>query len=301
MVNLGFLGAAPWRFGADNLRKEWRKECCSVPPRFVSHGEGVIVSALTDRERTKFDRAPDAFFYQTPRLVRHADSGFHERLTELYREHLPVEDGSVLDMMSSWVSHYPAEMKFKRVSATGMNREELAANPILTDYIVHDLNADPTLPFDDGAFDAVTCALSVQYLQYPERVFSEIARVLRPRGVAIFSFSNRMFFTKAIDAWRNRSGRGRLNLVKGYFINTGAFDPKPQTIIEANLLTPFAPQLATLGLPYGGDPFFAVVAHKYHAPTPQERADMRAGQLTWIYATGTDATTLRQHSRNHRD
>lgn len=39
-------------------------------------------------------------------------------------------------------------------------------------------------------------AASVQYLQYPEKVVAEIYRVLKPGGIAIFSFSNRMFFTK---------------------------------------------------------------------------------------------------------
>lgn len=40
------------------------------------------------------------------------------------------------------------------------------------------------------------CCCSVQYLQQPERVFAEVYRVLKPGGVAIFTFSNRMFYEK---------------------------------------------------------------------------------------------------------
>ena len=61
-------------------------------------------------------------------------------------------------------------------------------------------NEDPQLgQFDDQTFDAVVCCVSVQYLQYPEKVFAEIYRVLKPGGVVIMSFSNRMFYQKAIS------------------------------------------------------------------------------------------------------
>jgi ubiquinone/menaquinone biosynthesis C-methylase UbiE len=60
------------------------------------------------------------------------------------------------------------------------------------------LNEQPQLKAKDGSFDAVVCCVSVQYMQYPERVFAEIYRVLKPGGVCIMSFSNRMFYQKAI-------------------------------------------------------------------------------------------------------
>lgn len=60
------------------------------------------------------------------------------------------------------------------------------------------LNEEPELKAKDGTFDAVVCCVSVQYMQYPERVFAEIYRVLKPGGVCIMSFSNRMFYQKAI-------------------------------------------------------------------------------------------------------
>lgn len=48
-----------------------------------------------------------------------------------------------------------------------MNEEELKRNVHLNDYIVHDLNQDPKLPYPDNSFDVVTNAVSVDYLNQP--------------------------------------------------------------------------------------------------------------------------------------
>jgi len=173
-----------------------------------------VTTVLTDRDRRKRDDRSDETFYAEPRFVTHADDAFLDRLTALYDEVLGPGD-RVLDAMSSWVSHLP-ETEFERVVGHGLNEAELAANDALDEFVVRDLNADPALPFADGAFDAVCCALSVQYLQYPGRVFAEFERALSPGGVAVVSFSNRMFQTKAVRAWRTASMDERADLVERY-------------------------------------------------------------------------------------
>ena len=50
-----------------------------------------------------------------------------------------------------------------------MNTAELAANPQASATVVHDLNADPRLPFADESFDAVVCCVSVDYLVRADR------------------------------------------------------------------------------------------------------------------------------------
>ena len=100
---------------------------------------------------------------------------------------------------------------------------------------VKDLNANRSLPYPDGAFDAVTCALSFQYMQHPEEVVAELGRVMKPGGVCIVSFSNRMFPSKAIYAWRQRSDRQRLALVRDYFRSSPAF-PDPAAVDRATPL-----------------------------------------------------------------
>src|SRR5689334_24150236 len=52
-------------------------------------------------------------------------------------------------------------------------------------------NDNPQLPLPDQDFDAVLICVSVQYIQYPEAIFSEIHRILKPGGIAIVSFSDR--------------------------------------------------------------------------------------------------------------
>jgi len=68
-----------------------------------------------------------------PRFVYHIDEGAVAALTQYYRR--TIKPGSdILDICSSWVSHYPLEFKstMGRISGTGMNAFELRANSQLT-------------------------------------------------------------------------------------------------------------------------------------------------------------------------
>lgn len=211
---------------------------------------------LDPPQRQKLDETSDELFYQVPRLVTHVDEGFIQRLTALYRQRLRPQS-RILDLMSSWVSHLPTEMEFAWVEGHGLNQEELAKNPRLDHYFVQNLNQDPHLPLPDQAFDAVLNTVSVQYLQQPEVVFGEIYRVLKPGGVAIVSFSNRMFYQKAIAAWREASEADRVSLVRRYVQSVPGFS-SPEVMTQAAAL----PALLQLLGWAGGDPFYAVIAHR---------------------------------------
>lgn len=171
-----------------------------------------------------FDRADpgdDARFYAFDRFVTHIDDQAIAAVTALYRE-LALA-GDVLDLCSSWVSHFDPPPE--RLVALGMNERELAANPAAAAYTVHDLNADPVLPYPDASFDAATCCVSVDYLVRPLEVFEQVARVLRPGGLFVCTFSNRCFPTKAIRGWLSTDDRGRGAIVAAYFAATPAFGP----------------------------------------------------------------------------
>ncbi|MEM9136652.1 MAG: methyltransferase domain-containing protein [Cyanobacteria bacterium P01_F01_bin.42] len=211
---------------------------------------------LSPEQRLKLDPTDDTYFYDVPRFVTHVDDGFIKQLTDLYRTRLQP-DSRILDLMSSWVSHLPEDITFAHVEGHGMNAEELAKNPRLNHYFVQNLNKNPALPFEDETFDAVLVTVSVQYLEYPEAVFSEIQRLLTHDGLAIVSFSNRMFFNKAIQAWREGSDRDRLALVSSYFAKTHGFNT-PETVESVN---PASQLLALMGM-QGADPFYAVIAQK---------------------------------------
>ncbi|MEM8828264.1 MAG: methyltransferase domain-containing protein [Cyanobacteria bacterium P01_G01_bin.19] len=211
---------------------------------------------LRPEQRTKLDNTNDLNFYDYPRFVTHVDDSFIDRLTELYRDRIPP-NSRVLDLMSSWVSHLPQDVKYDRVVGHGMNEEELAKNPQLDHYFVQNLNHQPKLPLECADFDAVLITVSIQYLQYPEAVLSEIYRVLKPDGIVIISFSNRMFYQKAIAAWRDGTDTDRVNLVKQYFQSVDGFD-EPEVIVRQSALPPLL-QMMGIG---GGDPFYALIARK---------------------------------------
>ena len=164
------------------------------------------------------DPSDDALFYAVERKVVHIDAGAIEALRRVYAAVLPP-GGEVLDLMSSWRSHLPDGLG--PVAGLGMNAAEMADNPQLDRFVVHDLNADPRLPFDDASFEAVVCAVSVQYLVRPVEVWQDVRRVLRPGGPVVVSFSNRCFPTKAVAAWLTSDSDGHRALVRAYIEAAG--------------------------------------------------------------------------------
>jgi len=170
------------------------------------------------------DESPDAEFYVEPRLVTHIDDATIAALTAFYGERLPP-DADLLDLMSSWISHLPAQVPFGRVEGLGMNARELGANPRLDDFAVHDLNREPELPYPDASFDAVLNAVSIQYLTRPLAVYRSVARVLRPGGLAVVAMSHRLFPTKAVAAFQALPPSERIALVRLYFERAGGFEP----------------------------------------------------------------------------
>ena len=165
------------------------------------------------------DESADAGFYRQPRLVTHIDDATIAALTAFYAEFLPPMS-RVLDLMSSWVSHLP-DVEYAQVAGLGMNAEELAANPRLTDSVVHDLNERPALPYEDDSFDRAVVAVSVQYLVQPIEVFTDLRRVLARGGRVAVAMSHRCFPTKAILAFRALPPNDRVRLVASYLHRAG--------------------------------------------------------------------------------
>ena len=185
-----------------------------------SGGDGT--AAFPEKFFERVDTSPDSQFYQFPRLVTHIDDATFAALTAFYAEFLPA-GMRILDLMSSWVSHLPAT-SFQHVAGLGMNAEELAANPRLDERIVHDLNAEPRLPFADQAFDRAVVAVSIQYLTRPVEVFTDLARVLEPGGRVAIAMSHRCFPTKAILAFRALPPQERVRVVGVYLHAAGYVD-----------------------------------------------------------------------------
>lgn len=186
------------------------------------------------------DSGSDTDFYTFPRLVTHIDDGAITAVGALYDE-LEIT-GDVLDLMGSWVSHFRSAPR--HLTVLGMNEAELAANPMASETFIHDLNEAPRLPFPDDSLDAVVSCVSVDYLVRPVDVFRDVARVLRPGGLFVCTFSNRCFPTKAIRGWLLSTDEQHGEIVAEYFRRAGSYD---DPVIERR--TP--PD-------HRGDPLFAV-------------------------------------------
>jgi SAM-dependent methyltransferase len=206
------------------------------------------------------DAGADARFYAPPRLVTHIDDRAIAAVGELYEE-LEVS-GDVLDLMGSWVSHFRTPPR--HLTVLGMNEVELAANPQAAATTVHDLNVDSRLPFADATFDDVVCCVSVDYLVDPVEVFGDVARVLRPGGRFVCTFSNRCFPTKAIRGWLMASDEQRVEIVAKYFrLAQGWEEPVVETRLHAGGAG-FASSGRGAGFGFG-DPLFAVWSRSVHS------------------------------------
>ena len=169
------------------------------------------------------DEAPDEEFYLTPRLVTHIDEWAIAAVTQLYREFFPP-GGEILDLMSSWISHLPPEVVYRRVIGLGMNEVELRRNERLDAYVIQNLNTNPELPFGEAEFDGVGICVSIDYLTRPVEVLREVGRVLKEDAPLVVTFSNRCFPTKAVEVWHRLDDQDRMRLVERYLEEAGNFD-----------------------------------------------------------------------------
>ena len=196
----------------------------------------------------RMDEEDDSLFYLQPRRVVHIDDGAIAAASRLFREMVPPES-VVLDLMSSWRSHWPEGHSKVRLVGLGLNREEMEDNPDLDEVVVYDVNRNYDLPFEDDTFDAVLITVSAQYLVHPVETFQEVSRILKPSGKFIVTFSNRMFATKAVYIWRASTDRGRVDLVGTYMEEAGGFEDIQGLFLNPQDSPP-------------GDPMYAVVSRK---------------------------------------
>jgi len=190
---------------------DWPKEPPYEPPDF-----------------TRQDESMDKEFYDQPRFCFHVDDTAVAALTKHYTTAFREwETPAILDICASHVSHFPpdvADYAGRRV-ALGMNELELSQNKEVTEFVVKDLNEDPTLPFEDSSFDIVTNVVSIDYLTQPLQVCKEVARVLKPGGAAMFSLSNRCFPSKAVNVWLKTNDLEHVFIVGSYFHYASGFRP----------------------------------------------------------------------------
>ncbi len=181
----------------------------------------LTLKYFDENDFSRDDQRADPIFYSNPRLVGHLDSLALTTVENVFAGLIPKES-DILDLMAGPDSHLRDELVPKSVTGLGLNKVELEANSKLSAIVIHDLNENYNLPFDKNTFDVTINCVSVDYLIRPVDIFSEVGRVLRPDGIFILVFSNRMFPPKAVNIWKNTPEKDRVDLVKKFISLSGA-------------------------------------------------------------------------------
>ena len=211
------------------------------------------MEVLNNYQRKKLDETNDEEFYADPKFVYHLDANFRKYLSHIYKNEI-TDYSTVLDLMSSWDSYLPSEKKYKKVIGHGLNRKELEKNKALNSFWIQNFNLNQEIPLDGGSVDYCLIVAAWQYLQYPENLTKELARILSDKGKILVSFSNRAFWHKAPNIWTTSSEEERLKYVRKVLISNGFKEPK---IIKKfnNQTFNFLPFLQN-------DPFYCLIANK---------------------------------------
>jgi len=202
--------------------EDWLERCSNNGPGMQTRYRDRATDFFTVEGMRPSDTSPDHLFYKDPRMVQHLDSTARQSIRTEYAK-LIAPGSRVLDLMGSWDSHLPNDLKLQALTVLGMNKVELNANKLATDTVVQDLNQNPILPFKNNSFEAIVCTASIEYLTDPLAVFAEMQRVLVPGGVLALAFSNRWFPPKAIQIWTELHEFERLGMVMEMFQRTPGF------------------------------------------------------------------------------
>ncbi len=207
---------------------------------------------LTYKQRQKPDETDDTEFYSTPKFVYHLDSNFRNNLSALYKKEIK-NNSSILDLMSSWDSYLPKNIKYKKVIGHGLNKEELDKNKALNNYWVQNFNTNQKIPLENETIDYCLMVAAWQYLQFPEKIAEEIARILNKNGKFIISFSNRAFWHKAPNIWTYSSENERIIYVRNILVANGFSEP--------NVIKKFTQEKSLLPF-LNNDPFYCLISEK---------------------------------------
>ena len=211
------------------------------------------MEVLNNYQRKKLDESNDEEFYSDPKFVYHLDANFRRNLSDLYEREI-AGNSTVLDLMSSWDSYLPKRKKYKKVIGHGLNKQELEKNKIFDSYWIQNFNLNQQIPLDKESVDYCLMVAAWQYLQFPENLTKEIARILSRQGKFIIAFSNRAFWHKAPNIWTSSTEEERVKYVRRVLISNGFNEPK--------IIKDFSKQAPNIFNFLNKDPFYCLIATK---------------------------------------
>jgi len=139
------------------------------------------LEVLNNYQREKLDESNDEEFYSDPKFVYHLDADFRQNLSDLYESEID-DNSTVIDLMFCWFSYLSKGIKYKKVIGHGLNKQELEKNKIFDSFWIQNFNLNQEIPLDKESVDYCLMVAAWQYLQYPENLTKEIARILSSEG-----------------------------------------------------------------------------------------------------------------------
>lgn len=136
------------------------------------------------------------------------DERVAERITNHYSFYL--RDGmSVLELGAAEQSYLPSDLKLNKHVGVGAVQSQMNANPSISESLVVDLNkvvedngvddAKFGELCNEGSFDAVIMANTIDFLNNPREVFKSSWRALKPGGIMIVPFLSKDAYTDKFD------------------------------------------------------------------------------------------------------
>jgi SAM-dependent methyltransferase len=148
------------------------------------------------------------------------------------------EFSEVLDLLGGSERFTPEQAAGSLLAPTPQARGADAHRRVML-QVAQDLDEQPLLPFEDGAFDAVLVTLDVGALRRPLEVFREVGRVLQPGGLVAVSFGRAALDEAHTRLWALAGDREQLMLAEAYieFAAAGFTAPTSITLLheEGNL------------------------------------------------------------------
>ena len=140
-----------------------------------------------------------------------------------FERHLPT-DARLLDLGAGTNTPLPPTYEAKEVVGVGASAQAMAMNAKLTGGAnVLDLN-DPglKLPFENDSFDAVVCTSAMEFFTEPRRLFKEVYRVLKPKGIVQVVFTSEGAYDfglkeRKASYWQNYTDAQKMYVAGSFF------------------------------------------------------------------------------------
>ncbi len=168
------------------------------------------------KAQRRTDPTPDCQFYSRPGVSPPIDQKAASLIRELLEKVLPP--GPVLELFCPGQSLVPPGYPVVALSPC-----QPQVKPGGEERIIQDLNKDPRLPFKDGSFAAAVINLTLPYLLRPFALAREVARVLKPKGVFIMTFTDRYLPTRATELWIDLHPFERMGYALEILLESGSF------------------------------------------------------------------------------